>query len=213
MCWSCSGRKYLNFFLNLTKHSRRSWNLTIQCVRLSKISWLKNISVDQCLANLTIGIITLLVQDVGEREWVQLFERREFTITEIELIALGGDRFWGDNKTEGRDMRGWGAYLSKNVWRRSLRGRRWSPPGHRRGGWSIWSGLTAQSGHVKSVRRTADMSLICQTCTSLRVCTLWRPLVCSLQATDCFFFFGWVHGLCWDRIYTQANWYLNDFKT
>lgn len=33
-----------------------------------------------------------------------------------------------------------------------FKGRRWSPSGHRCGDWSIWSGMTAQSGHVTSVR-------------------------------------------------------------
>lgn len=40
----------------------------------------------------------------------------------------------------------------------SFKGRRWLPSGHRHGDWSIWSGMTAQSGHVKSVRSATDVS-------------------------------------------------------
>lgn len=120
--------------------------------------------------------------------------------------------------------------LHVSVWGvgvNSYKGWRWSPSGHRRGDWSIWSGMTAQSGHVKSVRSTADVFHDGRP-NLPDVGPPWgmwdrqskKPHTCSLQATDSVMtFVAFVLWFGCERVNlilihctTEPNWYSFDFK-
>lgn len=122
-------KKYCIIASNLNRFTA-SWNL-------NNVNKLQPLMEFQCMfvpgPQWTLGAS---IVNYGVRFWPR------FIILCGEWLCRGGGREAGWN------IRGLWLWGEVN----GLKERRWSPCGHRRVDWSIWSGVAAQSGHVKSVR-------------------------------------------------------------